>query len=289
MTENAINKVDTKRRNAILMQIMAAVLWSTGGILIKLIDLNPMAIAGLRSLITSIVILFFIKKTAFKLTINKVFGAISYMLLVELFVIATKMTTAANAILLQYTAPIYIAVFGGWLLKEKARLRDWITILFVIGGMILFFLDDVSGGSLKGNVLAILSGVAMSFNTMFMRRQKDGDPLENVFWGSILTVVVSIPFIFQKAPSIKSWIGLILLGVFQLGISYVLYAKAIKRISALDATFLALIEPLLNPVWVFLMIGELPGKLSILGGVIVIVSVTISCLKPKNDVVIEEI
>jgi drug/metabolite transporter (DMT)-like permease len=269
------------------MQLFAAILWSFGGLLIKLVDLNPIAIAGIRSFIASFVIFVFLKKSALKLTWNKALGAVSYTSLVILFVSATKATTSANAILLQYTSPIYIAIFGGWLLNEKAKLREWITILFVIGGMVLFFMDDMAGGSMKGNVLAILSGVALGFNTMFMRREKDADPLENVFWGSILTILVSIPFMFDKAPSPKGWIGLILLGVFQIGVSYILYAKAIKNITALESTFISLVEPLLNPVWVFLTIGELPGMWSVMGGIIVLVSVTVSCLKPKRRVSVE--
>jgi drug/metabolite transporter (DMT)-like permease len=279
--------IDITRNKAIIMQLFAAILWSFGGLLIKLVDLNPIAIAGIRSFIASFVILAFLKKSALKLTWNKALGAISYTSLVILFVSATKATTSANAILLQYTSPIYIAIFGGWLLSEKAKLREWITILFVIGGMVLFFMDDMAGGSIKGNVLAILSGAALGFNTMFMRREKDADPLENVLWGSILTVLVSMPFMFEKAPSPKGWIGLILLGVFQIGISYILYAKAIKKITALESTFISLVEPLLNPVWVFLTIGELPGMWSVVGGIVVLASVTVSCLKPRRKVSVE--
>jgi drug/metabolite transporter (DMT)-like permease len=287
MEQTTLQSVDNTRYRAIIMQVFAAILWSFGGLLIKLVDLHPIAIAGLRSFIASFVIFIFLRKSSLKLTWNKALGAISYTSLVLLFVSATKATTAANAILLQYTSPIYIAVFGGWLLNEKAKLRDWVTILFVIGGMVLFFMDDMAGGSMKGNVLAILSGVALAFNTIFMRREKDADPLENVFWGGVLTMLVSIPFVFQQAPSAKSWLGLILLGVFQIGVSYVLYARAIKKITALEVTFISLVEPLLNPVWVFLTMGELPGMWSILGGVVVLASVTVSCLKPKKNVAVE--
>jgi drug/metabolite transporter (DMT)-like permease len=203
--------------------------------------------------------------------------------MVILYVSATKATTAASAILLQYTAPIYIAMLGGWLLKEKAVLRDWIVILFVICGMVLFFLDKIGSGSLLGNLLAVFSGIAMAMNTIFMRREKDADPLENVFWGCVLTSVVTIPFMIRSIPDKNSWIGLILLGIFQLGLSYVLYAKAIKNISALQSTFLCLIEPLLNPLWVFLTIGEVPGRLSVLGGIVVLTSVTVGCIKPKKQ------
>lgn len=287
MEQTNLQGVENLRYRSIIMQLTAAILWSFGGLLIKLVDLNPIAIAGIRSFIAALVVIAFLKRVSFKFSWNKVFGAISYTSMVLLYVSATKATTAANAILLQYTSPIYIAIFGGWLLKEKARLRDWVTILFIIGGMMLFFMDDISGGSLKGNILAILSGVALGFNTIFMRREKDSEPLENVLWGSLLTVIVSAPFMLEKMPTPMSIVGLILLGVFQLGLAYVLYAKAIKNITALESTFLSLIEPLLNPVWVFLTVGELPGSMSIIGGIIVLVSVTISCLKPKRKVSLE--
>jgi drug/metabolite transporter (DMT)-like permease len=283
LEQNTLQKADNIRYKAIVMQLSAAILWSFGGLLIKLVDLNPIAIAGIRSVITTIFIFIFLKKSALKLTWNKALGAIAYTSMVILYVSATKATTAANAIMLQYTSPIYIAIFGGWLLNEKAKLREWTTIIFVIGGMVLFFMDDMGGGSMKGNMLAVLSGIALGFNTIFMRREKDADPLENVFWGSILTVIVSIPFMFEKAPDTKGWIGLILLGIFQLGLSYVLYARAIKKITALESTFISLIEPLLNPLWVFLTIGELPGRWSVVGGMVVLVSITVSCLKPKRN------
>jgi len=270
------------------MMLSAAILWSSGGLLIKLVDLNSIAIAGFRSIIASFVVMIFLKKSVFTFSWNKVFGAISYASMVIFFVSATKATTAANAILLQYTAPIYIAILGGWLLREKAKIKDWVIIVFVLCGMVLFFIDDITGGSLKGNIFAVLSGVAMAFNTIFMRRQKDVDPLENVFWGGLLTIVISIPFLFEAMPSTRSWIGLVLLGVFQLGLSYILYARAIKSITALQSTFICLIEPLLNPIWVFLSVGEIPGELSVLGGLVVLVAVTIGCIKPKKKIILKD-
>ena len=282
MVENAVSKLDNKRYNAIGMQAAAAVLWSMGGVLIKLVNLPALEIVGIRSLLTAFVVFAFIRKINFKFTINQIGGAISYTMMVMLYVSSTKMTTAANAILLQYTSPIYIALFGGWLLHEKATKKDWITILFMGLGMMLFFLDDLKGGSMRGNIFAILSGVAMAFNTIFLRRQKDENPLENVFWGSILTVICTLPFMFKQAPSPKSWLGLILLGIFQLGFSYVLYANAIKHITALESTFISLIEPILNPIWVLIIVGEKPGRFAVIGGAVVLVSIIASCLKPGS-------
>ncbi len=273
-----------ERNGLIFMLLGAAFLWSTGGFLIKLVDLSSFQIAGLRSLITASMLLVVIKKPTLKFSLNKILGAIAYASMSIFYISATKMTTAANAIMLQYTAPIYIAIFGGWMLRERATKKDWVTILFVIFGMVLFFFDDIGGGMLKGNIIAIFSGVALAFNTIFMRRQKDENPLENVFWGCILTFIVTSPFSFTKMPDTKSIVGLFLLGIFQLGVSYILYSKAIKKVPALEATFISLVEPILSPIWVFLAVGEIPGFFSVIGGIIVLTAITINCLTFRRQI-----
>lgn len=260
---------------AIGLLIATAILWSFGGILIKLVSWNPIAIAGIRSAIAALLLLTIIKKPIWSWNKAKIGGTISYASTVIFFVMANKSTTSANAILLQYTAPVYIAIFGKFFLDEKTEKMDWFFISIIIGGMILFFVDDIGGGSLKGNILAIISGVSFAFNVIFIRIQKDENPIEGIFWGNILTAVISLPFMFTSPfPDAKSWTGLLLLGVFQLGFSYFLYAKAIKNVTALEGVLIPVIEPILNPLWVFLAVGEVPGKWSLIGGTIVLISVT---------------
>jgi drug/metabolite transporter (DMT)-like permease len=284
MAESTALSATNERYKAIVMLVAASVLWSFGGILVKLVDLNPLGITGIRSAITAAMLFMFLKKPKWEWSFDKIGGTIAYTAMVILFVAATKMTTAASAILLQYTAPIYIAIFGAWMLKEKATLRDWITIVFVIAGMVLFFVDSLSGGKMKGNFLGVLSGIAMAFNIMFMRRQKDSNPLEQVFWGNLLTAIIGTPFALASTITPRGWTGLILLGVFQLGLSYILFAKAIKNLTALESTLIAVIEPILNPVWVFVIVGELPGMWSLIGGLVVLISVTVSSIKSTMDV-----
>jgi drug/metabolite transporter (DMT)-like permease len=269
-------------RKSILLLLAASILWSTGGLLIKLVNLPPLALAGYRGLFTACFLFLFVKKSAFSFSWNKALGALSYAAVTILCVAATKHTTAASAILLQYTSPIYIAILGGLLLKEKSTLRDWMMIFFVLSGMVLFFLDDIGSSNLTGNLMGALSGVAMAFNTIFMRREKEADPVQNVFWGSILTVIITSPFMSANIPGRESWTGLALLGIFQLGLAYLLYSMAIKNIPALQATLICLVEPLLNPLWVYLTIGELPGGLSILGGIIILAFVTLNSLNMKK-------
>lgn len=246
--------------------------------MIKSIDSSPLAIAGVRSGISALIILLATGKPKFNWSFSQIGAAISYSALVLLFVAATKNTTAANAILIQYTAPIYVALLGAWLLKEKVRLLDWLTIVLAIGGMLLFFLDDISMEGIFGNILAAGSGLAFALFAIFMRMQKDGSPIESVVLGNILTAVIGLPFLFQDMPDGKGWFFLVVLGVVQLGLPYILYAKAIRHVTALEATLIPIIEPILNPVWVFLILGEAPGKLAVIGGIIVIVVVTGRCL-----------
>ena len=267
-----------ERSKAIVFLVITALLWSLGGLLIKLVNWNPVAIAGTRSAIAAGVILLVIKKPKTTWSAPKIGGALAYAATVILFVTATKITTAANAIMLQYTSPIYVAILGMWLLKERTKLFDWLTIFIVFGGMAMFFVGKLSMDGILGNILAAASGVSYALMVIFLRMQKDGSPVESVFWGNILTAIIGLPFMFQSAPDALGWLGLILLGTVQLGIPYVLYSMAIKHVTALEAILIPVLEPILNPVWVFLMLGETPGIWALIGGIIVLSAITVRCL-----------
>lgn len=265
-----------KRSKAIIYLTLTAILWSLGGVLIKSVKWNPIAIAGARSAISSLVILAYIRKPKFTWSLDQILATIFYAGTVILFVTANKLTTAANAILLQYGAPIYVAILGSIILKEKTTLADWITIGLVIFGMFLFFLDELKPGNLFGNIIAILSGVAFALYIIFMRKQKDESPIESTFLGNILTAIIGLPFILSSSPETRSsWIGIVLLGTVQLGLSYILYSIAIKDVTALEAILIPVIEPILNPIWVFLAMGEAPSKFAFIGGTIILLSVTL--------------
>ena len=264
-----------ERHQAIGFLIVTAILWSSAGLLIKMISWNPIAIAGMRSEIATLVLLVFLRRPHLTWSSAQIGGAVAFTATVILFVLANKLTTAANAILLQYTSPIFVALLGAWFLGERATRLDWTTIFVVIGGMTLFFLDDLTTGGLWGNVCAIASGVTFACFVLFMRKQKNDSPLESVFLGNILTALIGLPFMFQAMPSPSSWVGLVLSGVLQLGLSHVLYATAIKHVTALEAILISVVEPILNPVWVLLVMGEAPGPWALLGGFVVLVSVTI--------------
>jgi len=164
------------------------------------------------------------------------------------------------------------------MLKERPQWFDWLTIGMVLGGMTLFFLDYLAPGGLLGNILAILSGISFAFLVLFMRKQRNESPIETVILGNLFTGIIGLPFMFGSMPDAGSWIGVIFLGVIQLGLSYVLYSKAIKHITAIEAILIPGIEPILNPIWVFLILGERPGKWALVGGFIVLISVTLRSL-----------
>lgn len=266
----------SKHTSAILAMAGCALLWSTAGILIKMVEWPPLAIAGTRSLIGGLIILLYLKKPKITFSFAQMAAAVSYAATMILFVTANKLTTSANAILLQYTCPVYVAILGALILKERVSPLDWAVIVVVIAGMVLFFLDELSTQGLIGNIIALLSGVTMALFMVFMRMQKEGSPLESLLISHGITFLVAIPAIIS-APILtpKSTIGLGLLGVFQIGISGMLFAYGVKSITALESVLISTLEPVFNPVWVFLFTKELPGPNSLIGGIIILVAVTI--------------
>lgn len=255
--------------------------WSLAGLLIKMIEWHPFAIAGGRSFLASLVILAFIRKPVFHLSFAQVAAAVSYAATMILFVIANKTTTAANAILLQYIAPVVTAFIGAALLKEKTRPEHWVSIFFVGAGMIIMFMDEIGTGQMAGNIMALCSGITFSLYFVFLRMQKESSPFESILlahWitaGICLIVSLFLPAIEFTGKAVTAMLAL---GIVQMGMASILIGIGIKRISALSANLIAVIEPVFNPVWVFLFIGEFPGFNTIIGGSLIIVSVTAASL-----------
>ncbi|MEW9124976.1 MAG: DMT family transporter [Thermotaleaceae bacterium] len=275
--------MNKNRKKAIFYLVIASVLWSIGGLFIKLVDWNPVAIAGARSGIAAMVMLFYLRKPIKSFGKIKLMGACTYASMVILFVSANKLTTSANAILLQFTAPIWAALFSKWFLKERTKKSDWITIIVVMLGMLLFFIGDLKSGNMLGNFLAVLSGIAMAGMVIFLKLSDGYSPVEVSLLGNLLTFVIGIPFFFLSVPNLTSLLSLLILGVFQLGISYILYAKAIQHVSAIEAILMSVIEPLLNPIWVFWVTGEAPGSYALLGGVLVVCAIVARGLYQQGE------
>ena len=271
-----------KREKAIILLLFAGAMWSLGGLLIKSIPWPPLAISGMRGGIAAIVIYIYSRNDKITITKDKIIAACFYTLVVTLFVMANKLTTAGNAILLQYTAPVYVALFGYMFLGERSNFVDWATIMILLLGLALFFFDDLSFDGYLGNVLAILSGMSFAGLTLLLRKQKDDSPSDSILLGNMLTLVIGLPVIVGGTEfDLNSIILILLLGVLQLGIPYILYTTAIKHVTALDAIIFPIIEPILNPILVFIVLGETLGAWSVFGGALVLSGVIFRAILKK--------
>jgi drug/metabolite transporter (DMT)-like permease len=265
------------KNRAILYMVTCALLWSTGGIFFKLLPWTAMVIAGMRSLISAGVYVLFMRHQKIAFVINK-YSVLSGVFLCGIFIffiIANKLTTAANAIVLQYSAPIFIIILSSLIFKQRFRKGDIITVAATSLGITLFFLDDLSGGNMIGNLSALLAG--LFFASMFVTtgRADDQSRSSGILLGHLIAAIIGIPFIFFfPTPITPTTVATILaLGIFQLGIPYILYGMAARHCSALACALISGIEPLLNPVWVFIFNGEAPGFFALLGGTVVITAV----------------
>lgn len=259
------------RGRAIFLLVMSGIMWSTGGLLIKSIPWPPLAIAGLRSGFAALTIYLLGRRPKFTWSRTQIGAAVCYALTVTFFVIANKLTTAGNAILLQYSAPVYVALFGYMFLGERSTWVDWMTILIMFTGLALFFFGELTLIGFWGNSFAILAGMNFAALTLLLRKQKNEAPADSILLGNILTFLICMPFIATGTSTDPvPWLWVVLLGVFQLGIPYLLWTAAIKYVTALDAIIYPVIEPILNPVLVFLILGEALGSWSMAGGVMVV-------------------
>jgi len=265
--------------------LLCAVLWSTSGLFIKLIDWHPIVIAGIRSFIAAVFMILFRylspRRRNEPLNLRYLWlGAIIYSATMLTFCIANKLTTAANAILIQYSAPVWAALFGWIFAKEMPRKANIISLVMVMGGLFLFFKDGLDGGSFAGNMLALLSGICFGASSVFLRIQKKGNAADAMLLSHIITAVISIPVMFFYTPSFNTETTAIILfmGIVQIGIASLLFSYGIRRVLAVEAMLIAAIEPILSPVWVLLIIGEKPSLNAILGGAVIIAAVLVSAL-----------
>ncbi len=266
----------TEHAKAVLLLAVTALLWSSGGLAIKLVDLDPLALTGVRSALSALTLALLLRgRLDLRPTPARLGAAVSYACMLLSNVAATKLTTAANAILLSYTAPVYVALLAPRLLGEPTRPREWLFIGATLAGMVLFFLDRLTPSGLGGNLVAVGTGLCYAAFTLCMRGNKDGSPESPVVLGHLLAALVGLPFLAGGLPSPGDWLGLAWLGVVQQGVSLVFYAWAIRRLGALEAILVMTLEPVLNPVWVALGYGETPGGWAMLGGAVVVGAVTL--------------
>lgn len=278
-----MNLLPLPRPKAILYLIIAALLWSTSGIVIKLIPWQPLAIVSARSIFSSLVFLLYLRRFPRRISRWQLLAALSYILTQLLYVSSLRLTAAANSIFLQYTAPLYIVALGYWLLREKPSAADWLALPVIFAGMGLFLGDSLNAGNGWGNFLAALSGIALALMTIALRAQKDGSPAESFLLANLFTATFGFAFVLQQPWTWANWLGIAYLGTFQVGLAFLLYAIAIKTIPALEATLIGTLEPIFNPVWVFLFLAERPGPLALAGALLVLTGVIISAIKAARD------
>ncbi len=260
------------RRVGTVCVFLSAVLYSIGGLCIKLIPWSGIAINGARTAIALVIIGLYLAVTRHRPRINMwvLLGAVSVCGTNTLYTIANKLTTAANTIVLQFTAPIFVILFSALFLKKRPRRLDLWVCAIVLGGVVLFFVDGLSVGGTLGNILALLSGV--SYAGVFMLGDlPDGDPISSVFWGDVISAAIGLPFLLTQPPlDAGPLVALVVLGAFQVGVAYILLTVGLKTTPSVTACLISGIEPVLNPILVAVFYHETVGPLSLLGAVVVL-------------------
>jgi drug/metabolite transporter (DMT)-like permease len=258
--------------------IAAAVLWSTGGLFIKWTSLSGLELSFGRSLMAAITVAIFTRHEGFGLNKVTALASVLYAALLLLFVLATKETTAANAIFLQYTAPVYLLILEPLIYKEKFRRRDLIVVTVCVIGMSLFFVGKLRPQDVTGNLLALASGLCFACYFLLLRHSKarSVNRASSVIYGNLLLVLFAAPAGLSALPEMNRHdaLSVVYLGVVQIGLAYTLFTVAMARgVRSLDAGIVGYVEPVLNPVWVFLVLGERPSSWALVGGAIIVIAV----------------
>jgi drug/metabolite transporter (DMT)-like permease len=266
------------RRRAIALLLATGVLWSTSGLFVKLLNLPPLAIFSGRGIVASLVFLIWLRRVRLRWSISLAAGAAGYMGAQFLFIFSTRLTTAANAIFLQYTAPIYVVLLGFWFLGERPRRIDWITMAVIFAGMLLFFGQDLTLEGFYGNIAAVVGGVAMAVMIVAVRARKDSHPAQIFLVGSCLGGLIGLPSVLQATWTQTDVAIILYLGLVQTSLAAALYSIASRHVGALESNLILMLEPILNPLWVFLVIGESPAPLALLGGAVVLGGIAVRAI-----------
>ncbi|MBD3266975.1 EamA family transporter [bacterium] len=286
-------------RNQVLstMAALGAVLFfSTGGLCVKVIEAGPLYISGMRSLVA---FLFFFAvfglqgkwREMFRLSPVGWATAVSYAMVVSMYVIANKLTTAANVIFLQYTMPAWVLIGGALFLGERVTFGRVTSIVLCLMGMIFFFQGDMEPGDWSGNVVALGAGLSFAVMTLLIRFGRKKTPLHAIMMGNLITALTNLPMAlllvpsdFYHVPEVGGMISILWLGIFQIGIAYICYTAALRGLPAIEVAILMLLEPILNPLLVYWEIGEVPSGWAFVGGGIIMISVLIRIIFVREKV-----
>ena len=266
------------RRKGILFIAAAALLWSSGGIGIKAISDPPLKVTFYRSLFAGVALLILFSRDVWgrrRWKSTGLFAAaiISYGACLTSFVVATKWTTAANAIFLQYAGVVWVLLFSPIVTKEPMRIRDTIAIAVAMAGMALFFVGRLDTRGMSGNLMALISSVFFAALILTLRRENLAAQ-SAITWGNVAVAVALLPFVGHDLTlTTRSFGVLLFLGLFQIALPYVLFARGLKYVTATQASLTGMLEPIANPLWVFLLLGEQPSKFAIVGAAVVLCAI----------------
>jgi len=268
----------TPRRKGTIYVVIAALLWSTGGIGIKGVADSALKVTFYRSVFAAIALLLLFGRNVWgvrrwKSTAAFAAAIFSYGACLTAFVIATKWTTAANAIFLQYAGVIWVLLFSPLVVREPLRTRDVAAVTLAMAGMALFFVGKFETRGMAGNAMALLSSVFFAALILSLRREHDAAQ-SAITWGNVFIAVATFPFVAHDlALTPRSFAALLFLGVFQIAVAYVFFVKGLKSVTATQASLTGMLEPVANPIWVLLFLGERPSIWALAGGAVVLATV----------------
>lgn len=276
-----LEKIPQHRKGLVYISI-TALLWSSSGLFIKVLTaLNAYQISFYRSIIAALTIFIILyikdKKVTFETDKLTLLASVFYSGILIFFVLANKLTTSANAIFLQFTAPIYLLFLEPLFLKTKFRKKDLITIIICISGMFLFFMGKLEIGNIYGNLIAILAGVCFALFSLFVKWKKtkgSGNTIISVVYGNLLVGLICFPLVYGELALTSAEMYILLyMGVVQIGISYFIFNIGIKYVSATESMIIGMLEAIFNPIWVFLGVGEVPAPTAVVGGLIIFAAI----------------
>lgn len=281
MLSKIIKSIPAHKKGLIYISL-AALLWSSGGLFIKILTLDAFQISFYRSAIAAITIIVISKankkKLNFEFDIISVLCSLCYALVLIMFVVAAKLTKVANAIFLQFTAPIYLLILEPIFLKTKFEKKNLIALVFCFTGMVLFFFGKLELSGIQGNLIAIGSGISFALFTLFLKWKKQihktEDTMIYIVVGNILVCLFCLPLIFNNLTlDFTQFLILLYMGIFQIGMSYIIFNEGVKYISATESMIIAMLEAILSPIWVFLGVGEVPSGYAIAGSLIILITI----------------
>lgn len=270
--------------------VLAAVLWSGGGLGIKAVPDSALAVTFWRSAFAALALLLFFRPFRVRVTLPLVLAVLSYAACLVAFVFATKMTSAANAIFLQYSGVIWVLLLSPLLLREPPRRNDAIAIGTAVAGMALFFVGRFDLSSLSGNLMALTSGIFFAFLILALRFVRGAGAQAAVTWGNVVLALAVLPFLGAdlRPAAALSLPVFAALGILQIAAAYALFVKGLETVPATTASLTGMLEPILNPVWVLLFLGERPTFFSIVGGLIVLGAIAWRTITVKASPAVEE-